>query len=169
MHICVELAAEHGFKIANPDLQDAIAAQRQRLRLPNGPDTRAPGVGSRPESLALASIYRRHIEEILHEQPRARPVDASRLDADVAIRMAVTGHSREQIAKAILEGARTDRPREDRDWQVYARRAVQHAFGPPGEQVRRHLEPLRDKLLRIEGREDERHLRRRVRSPSRGF
>ena len=169
MRICVELAAEHGFKIANPDLQEAIAAQRQRLRLPDGPEPRAPGVGSRPESLTLASIYRRHVEEIRREQPHARRIDASRLDADVAIRMAVTGHSREQIAKAILDGARTDRPNEDRDWQAYARRAVQHAFSPPGEQARLHLEPLRDKLLRIEGREDERHLLRRLGGPSRGL
>jgi hypothetical protein len=168
MRICVELAAEHGFKIANPDLQEAIAAQRQRLRLPNGPDTRALRVGP-PESLALASIYRRHIEEILRDPPRAHRMDASRVDADVAIRMAVTGHSREQIAKAILDGARADRPGEDRHWQAYVRRAVQHAFGPPGEQARRHLESLRDKLLRIEGREDERQLRRRLRGPSRGF
>jgi len=38
MRICVELAAEHGFKIANPDLQGAIAAQRERVRMPNRPD-----------------------------------------------------------------------------------------------------------------------------------
>jgi hypothetical protein len=169
IRICVELAAEHGFEIANPDLREAIAAQRQRLRLPNGPETRAPSGGSRPESLALASIYRRHIQQIRRDQPRARPVDASRLDADVAIRMAVTGYSREQIAKAILDGAPADRPNEDRDWQAYARRAVQHAFSPPGVQARLHLEPLREKLLRIEGREDERHLPRHLRRPSRGF
>jgi len=97
-------------------------------------------------------------------------MDASRLDADVAIRMAVTGHSREQIAKAILEGARTDRPHGDRDWKAYVRRAVQHAFGPPGEDARRHLEPLRNNLLRIEGREHERRdLLRRLRGPAVGF
>jgi len=38
IRICVELAAEHGFKIANPDLQGAIAAQRERVRMPNRPD-----------------------------------------------------------------------------------------------------------------------------------
>jgi Large polyvalent protein-associated domain 7/RepB DNA-primase C-terminal helical domain len=168
MRICVELAAEHGFTIANPDLQEAIAAQRQRIRLPNGPDTRAPDVGPRPESLALASIYRRHIDEIVRDQPGARRTDASRLVAEVAIRLAVTGHSRGQIGAAILEGARTDRPDEDRDWQAYIQRAVQHAFGPSGEQARRHLEPLRDKLVRIEGG-DERHLLRRLRGPFRGF
>ena len=77
-------------------------------------------MGSRPESLTLASIYERHVTEIRREQPDARRIDASRLDAEVAVRMAVTGHSREQIAKAILDGARANRPHEDRDWQAYA-------------------------------------------------
>ena len=40
---CVELAAEHGFTIANPDLQQAIATERERLR-PRKPD---PWSGSR--------------------------------------------------------------------------------------------------------------------------
>jgi hypothetical protein len=127
MRICVELAAEHGFRIANPDLQEPIAAHRQRHRRQNAPDAHAPGVGSRPESLTLVSIYKRHVEELRHEQPRPRRIDASRLDADVAVQMVVTGHPPEHIAKAILDGARADRPNEDRDWQAYARRAVQQA------------------------------------------
>jgi hypothetical protein len=94
---------------------------------------------------------------------RSRPSDA-----DVAVRMVVTGHSRERISKAILDGARADRPNEDRDWQAYVRRVVQHAFRPPGEQARLRLEPLRAKLLRTEGRQDERELLRRLGSPSRG-
>ena len=32
--MCVELAAEHGFKIANPDLQKAVAAERERIHTP---------------------------------------------------------------------------------------------------------------------------------------
>jgi hypothetical protein len=84
----------------------------------------------------------------------------SRLDAEKAVRMAVTGHSREQVAKAIFDGASASRPREDRDWEAYARRAVQRAFGAPGEQARARLELLRDKLLRLEGRQDERQLLR---------
>lgn len=31
--LCVELAAEHGFKVANPELQHAIAAARERYRV----------------------------------------------------------------------------------------------------------------------------------------
>ena len=58
--------------------------------------------------------------------------------------MAVTGHSREQIAKAILDGARASRPHEDRDWEAYAGRAVQRAFSAPGEQARIRFDLFRD-------------------------
>ena len=81
----------------------------------------------------------------------------------------MTGHSREQIAKAILDGARARRPHEDRDWQAYARRAVQRAFSAPVEQTRLRLQPLRDKLLRLEGRQDERQLLRGLGGPARGL
>ncbi len=169
MRTCVELAAAHGFKIANPELQEAIAAERQRHR-PRGrhrPHTR--GVDSRPESLTLGSIYERHVTDIRREQPDAGRIDASRLDAEVDVRMAVTGHSREQIAKAILDGARASRPHEDRDWQAYAGRAVQRAFSAPGEHARLRLELLRDKFLRLEGRQDERPFLQRLGGPSRGL
>jgi hypothetical protein len=169
MRTCVALAAEHGFKIANPGLQEAIAAERQRHRPQDRPRAHTPGVGSRPQSLTLASIYERHVTEIRREQLDARRIDASRLDGEVALRMAVTGHSREQIAKAVIDGARASRPHEDRDWQAYAGRAVQRAFSAPGEQARLGLEPLRDKLLRLEGRQDERHLLQRLGGPFRSL
>jgi hypothetical protein len=169
MRICVELAAEHGFKIANPELQEAIASERQRHRPQARPRTQTHDVGSRPESLTLASIYERHVTETRREQPGARGIDASRLDAEVAVRMAVTGHTREHIAKAILDGARASRPHEDRDWQAYARRAVHRAFSAPGEQARLRLELRREALLRVEGRQDERQLLRGLRGPTRGL
>src|SRR3954464_8622172 len=124
----------------------------------HGAEAPMPGAGSRAESLTLASIYERHLIELRREQPDSLRIDASRLDAEVAVRMAVTGHSREQIAKAIFDGARGSRSHEDRDWQAYARRAVQRAFGAPGEQARLRAEPLRSNLLQLEGRQDERQL-----------
>lgn len=81
----------------------------------------------------------------------------------------MTGYSREQVTKAILDGARASRPHEDRDWQAYAGRAVQRAFSAPGEQARLRLELVRDKLLRLEGRQDERQLLRGPGGPSRGL
>ena len=66
-----------------------------------------------------AAIYRRHRDAIVREQPGQR-IDPSRVDARVAVRMAVTGHSYDQIADAIKAGASGDRPGEKRDWEQYA-------------------------------------------------
>src|SRR6185312_10802840 len=59
--ICVEVAAEHGFKITNPELQQAIAAERGRLRTMREPD--APT--RHPESMTPAAIYSRHLADVV--------------------------------------------------------------------------------------------------------
>jgi hypothetical protein len=52
--MCVELAAEHGFEIANPEWQQSLAAERERIRTrgperpterrqPDGPEPPPPG------------------------------------------------------------------------------------------------------------------------------
>jgi hypothetical protein len=159
---CVELAAEHGFKITNPGLQQAIAAERERLRLmrrPDPPDRRAGALPQTP-----AAIYRRHLSEIIREQPQRR-VDPSRLDGEVAVRMAVTGHSREAISKAIREGAHSDRPNEKRHWGAYAERAVSHAFSPPGQEMQARLRDQEQKFIRLESRDGEIDPLRRLGGP----
>jgi hypothetical protein len=167
--ICVELAAEHGFKISNPDLQPAIAVERERIRQersqgrPEGPAIRTP------DDMTQAGIYRRHREEIVREQPHRQRQDSSRIDAAVAVRMSVTGHSREQIAAAIKDGARADRPNEKRDWDAYARRAADYALSPLGQQLAERLRPQEQRLLRLEGREDELDLLRGLGGPMRGL
>ena len=158
---CVMLAAEHGFKIVNPDLQQAIAAERERLRPTRRPDLPAR---AQPTSMTPAAIYRRHLAEIIREQPERR-ADPSRLDAEVAVRMAVTGHSREAISKAIREAARADRPNEKRDWDAYAQRAASYAFSPPGQEMRARLREQEQKFIRLEGRDGELELLRRLGGP----
>jgi Relaxase/Mobilisation nuclease domain/Large polyvalent protein-associated domain 7 len=163
---CVEFAAEHGFKIINVELQQAIAAERERLRPTRKPDTPGDQARALPESMTPASIYRRHLAEIIREQPQRR-ADPSRLDAEVAVRMSITGHSREQIAEAIKEAARADRPNEKRDWETYAQRAASFVFSPPGEEMRAQLKSQEQKFIRLEGREGEIELLRRLGGPLR--
>jgi Relaxase/Mobilisation nuclease domain/Large polyvalent protein-associated domain 7 len=158
---CVSLAAEHGFKIVNPDLQQAIAAERGRLRPTRRPD---PAARAQPTSMTPAAIYRRHLAEIIRERPERR-ADPSRLDAEVAVRMAVTGHSREAIAKAIREAASADRPKEKRHWDAYAQRAASYAFSPPGQEMRDRLREQEQKFIRLEGRDGELELLRRLGGP----
>jgi hypothetical protein len=160
--ICVELAAEHGFKITNPELQHAIPAERERLRTMREPD--APT--RRPDSMTPAAIYGRHLAAVVREQS-GRQADASRLDAEIAARLAVTGHSRAQIVNVIRDGARAHRPDEARNWDTYARRAAEFAFSPPGREMRERLAGREQKLLRLEGREDEHALLRRLGGPMR--
>jgi len=162
--MCVELAAEHGFKITNPDLQQAIAAERERLQPTRRPGPTGRQARSQPESMTPAAIYRRHLAEIAREQPQRR-ADPSRLDAEVAVRMAVTGHSNGAIAEAIKQAARTDRPNEKRDWDAYAKRAASYAFSPPGQEMQARLRHQEQKLIRLEGRDGEIELLRRLGGP----
>jgi hypothetical protein len=166
--LCVQLAAEHGFKIANPDLQPAIEAERERLRQERTSDLPPPPLAA-PRDLTPTAIYRRHREEVVRQQPHRRGDDASRIDAEIAVRLSVTGHSREQIVKAIGGGARTGRPNEKRDWEQYARRAANYAFSPPGRQIAERLRPEQQRLIRLEGREDELRLLRGLGGPARSM
>lgn len=164
--MCVGLAAEHGFKITNPELQDAIAAERGRRMSPPTKERPAPSHTRSRESMTPAAIYQRHVDTIVREQ-LGRRADPSRLDAEVAARMAVTGHSREQITNAIKAGASADRPGEKRDWNLYAQRATDFAFSPPGRAMQDQLAGERQKLLRLEGRQDELDILRGLGGPLR--
>ena len=113
-----------------------------------------------------AAIHRRHRDAILREQP-VHPIDPSRVDAGVAVRVAATGHSREQIAEAIKMGASSDRPGEKRDWEQYAQRTANHAFTPLGMEMRDRLADQRYGLIRLEGRQDELDILRRLGGPMR--
>ena len=111
-----------------------------------------------------AAICRRHLAEIIREHPERR-ADPSRLDAEVAVRLAVTGHSRDAIAGAIKAAARADRPNEKRNWDAYAQRASSYAFSPHGREMQAHLRRQEQKLIRLEGRDGEIELLRRLGGP----
>ena len=164
---CVELAAEHGFKIANPEIQQAIEAERARRQPARGLDVPAeqPATSS-DEPTSLAGIYRRHLVQIGREQPE-RSKDPSRLDSEIALRMSITGHSHEQIVEAIKLGARAGRPHEKRDWDLYAERAASWASSPAAEHMRDQLKGQERRLIRLEGREGEMELLRRLGGPMR--
>jgi hypothetical protein len=143
--LCIDLAVEHGFKIANPDLRQAIANGRERVRTQRSPVPR-------PRVTSIAEAYRVHLAEVVRESA-APKTDPSRFDSEVAVRLRLTGHHREAIFVAIQEGAAASRAGERRDWDAYARRAVDFAFGVPGSQLAHELRFRREPFLRIEGRD----------------
>jgi len=152
--MCVELAAEHGFNIANPELQQAIAAERERIRLTRG--EREPDRGRRSaeirEPRTPAEAYRRHLTDITRERP-GRHIHPSRVDAEIAVRLRLTGHHRDEIVRAIKDTAPVDRPDEKRDWDAYAKRTADFAFGVPGDRLAEHLRLQHERFRRIEGRD----------------
>ena len=147
--LCVELAVEHGFKIANPELQDAIVNERERQRAEH-----EPRPIRRPVAASIVEAYRLHLADIVR-RATAGGTDPSRLDAEVAVRLRLTGHARDAIAHVIKDVAPTLRPGEHRDWDSYARRAADFAFGLPGSRLVHQLDRRREHLLSVEGRSPE--------------
>lgn len=152
---------EHGFKIANPELQHGIVNERERLRAEHGPRSI-----HRPVAASIVEAYRLHLADIARKAT-ADGTDPSRLDAEVAARLRFTGHDRDAIARVIKDSAPALRPDERRDWNTYARRAVDFAFGLPGSRLLQQIERQREHLLSIEGRplEDRVPFGRRDRAP----
>jgi Relaxase/Mobilisation nuclease domain/Large polyvalent protein-associated domain 7 len=158
--MCVELAAEHGFNLANPELQRAIAAERERIRMTGAerPHDREHRSVEIREARTPAEVYRRHFADVSRERP-GRHVHPSRVDAEIAVRMRLTGHHRDEIVRAIKEAAPAERPGEKRDWDAYAKRTAVFAFGVPGDRLAEQLRPQHERFRELEGRgRDEREL-----------
>jgi hypothetical protein len=158
--MCVELAAEHGFNITNPELQQSLAAERERIRTPRRerPTDRDRRAAEIPEPRTPAEVYRRHLADVTRERP-GQHVHPSRVDTEIAVRMRLTGHHRGEIVRAIMEAALADRPGEKRDWDAYSRRTADVAFGLPGDRLAEQLRPQHERFRELEGRgRDEREL-----------
>jgi hypothetical protein len=169
LRTCIELAAERGFKLVNPELQEAIAAECERQQRAKDVDREPRNDDGRRESSGLAGIYRRHFDDIIREQPHRSLQDPSRIDVEVAVRMSVTGHSHGDIVRAISDGARAARPNEIRDWTIYAQRAADYVSSAPGRPLRDQLMTHEQRFLRLESRDGERELLRRRGGPLRSL
>jgi acyl transferase domain-containing protein len=105
-----------------------------------------------PTGSAL-DAYQRHSQDVLQRQ-QGDKVDLSRVDAMVAVRMRVTGHSQADIEAALRQSAPTLREKsEGRDWDDYAKRTARFAFGAAGDRQAAGLGKYRQQWERLEGRE----------------
>jgi hypothetical protein len=160
----IQLAVRHGIQISNPELEAEIAAERvrQRAEIPmaslkdgrvNAPvKTTAPRLDG---LVSTESAFAMHARD-LQKRHRDTPVDSSRLDAMVAVRMRVTGHSQPDIEAAVLEFANQRAKAEHRDWVDYAKRTSAYAFGVAGSKEVFKLEKYRDRLMAVEaGKSDD--------------
>lgn len=150
--ICVELAAEYGFKIANPELEQAISAERERIRMTKGEgalDRERPPAEFR-EDRAPAEVYRRHLADVTRSRLNRR-VHPSRVDAEIAVRMRLAGYDRGDVVRAIKDAAPIDRPNEERNWEAYAKRTANYAFAVPGDRLVEQIRPPYDRSRGLAG------------------
>ncbi len=139
--LCAEVAVKHGIRIINPELQQ-VAPPVER--------TPVPRIGIDAGVAPSESAYLRHKTDI---QRRLHLVNPSRMDWMIAVRMRVTGHDQRSIATALREHAPEGRADENRDWNNYAERTAQAAFGPRGDREAKGNLPRARSWMQVEGKE----------------
>lgn len=104
----------------------------------------------RPATSATQAYYA-HYDNI--RQHFGADMDFSRMDAMIALRMRSNGHSQEAIRQAIFECAPTVREgsAKRRDWQDYATRTANYAYGTEGDLDLEKYKGLQEKWREIEG------------------
>ena len=101
--------------------------------------------------VSVIEIYRRHFHDIRGQSHRS--LDPSRIDAMIAVRMRVTGHSCDEITLALTHGPpRLQDRSEERDWPRYAARVVRYAFGSAGNREVARLVASRELWRKLESR-----------------
>jgi hypothetical protein len=143
-HLCAQLAAQHGFKIRNPELGQPIVSGL-------GDQKPTPAIPTTGPSLNTA--YRMHKADILN---RIEVRNGSQLDWMIAVRMRVTGHYQQAIAQALKENASQGRESENRNWTNYGERTAEAVFGPRGDRESARSEQRAEAWARVEGRDPER-------------
>ena len=99
-----------------------------------------------------AAAYYAHLENI---RRHLTIEDYSRVDAMIALRMRSNGHSRESVEETIRICAPTIRETQTgRNWQRYAERTVNYAFGPAGDRDLERNARYRELWGKVEGKEE---------------
>lgn len=153
---CVSLAAEHGFKISNPELQERIEEEQQQIR-----QDRARLQKSEPSQLhhhsptimrSAIEAYQLFYQDIVQRQ-KGGEIDLFKVDAMIAVRLRVTGHTKIEIEQTLRQCAPSMRPQgESQDWADYVNRTVRYAFGIEGDRQMASLSKDRALWEQLEGR-----------------
>ena len=139
------------------ELEAELIQNDQRRELENtqsGMD-RHSAIGGTKQDAAAARVYFAHRADILDRQRDL--VDPSRIDFMIAQRMRVTGHSRNAIRVAILNGASKSRPADAPavNWDAYATRTTNAVFAPTLDKKLPDLAAYEERWRRLEGRRPE--------------
>jgi hypothetical protein len=138
--LCAQLAAQHGFKISNPELRREIVRGHSESQpvpvIPAG-------------MLSPSRSYQLHKADILNRIEVRNP---SQLDWMIAVRMRVTGHDQHAVTQALKESASQGRETENRNWTNYAERTAEAVFGPRGDRECAKSAQRAEAWARVEGR-----------------
>jgi hypothetical protein len=138
--LCAQLAAQHGFKISNPELRrEIVRGHSESQPVPVIP----AGMPSPSRS------YQLHKADILNRIEVRNP---SQLDWMIAVRMRVTGHDQHAVTQALKESASQGRETENRNWTNYAERTAEAVFGPRGDRECAKSAQRAEAWARVEGR-----------------
>ncbi|WP_165067950.1 TraI/MobA(P) family conjugative relaxase [Desulfovibrio sp. ZJ200] len=132
------------FALARAIDREYVEADRERRARPRFIPSARPGDPARAYYAHLENI-RRHLTI----------EDYSRVDAMIALRMRANGHSRESVEETIRACAPTIRDAQTgRNWQRYAERTADYAFGPAGDGDLMRNERYLELWRRVEGIEE---------------
>lgn len=136
---CLELAKEIQLKYEN--LANERVERQKQLQTAR----RAADIPGSPTAAYIA-----HLDNI---RQHLQIEDRSRVDAMIAIRMRATGHSQDAVESAIRQCAPDLRENESRNWDRYAERTAEYAFGLKGDETLQRNERYAEFWKRLEGRE----------------
>jgi len=137
-HLCASLAAQHGIRISNPELNLQLQ-HRSGITNLSQDTVRTPD-----------EDYQLHKADILN---RVAVKNACQLDWMIAIRMRVTGHDQRAIAQVLESQAPLGRTAEIRNWKNYAERTASAVFGSRGDAETARNQSRAATWIRIVGRE----------------
>jgi hypothetical protein len=123
------------------------AAERGRSRT----ETARAGRVASPLECAVAAYGEHHQDIVAHRS--AGPVNYSRIDMEIAVRMRATGHGENAITDAMELRAPMVRPaseRQSHEWHEYARRTVAFAFSTAGDREVERSRPDHDRWRQVE-------------------
>lgn len=98
---------------------------------------------------ATSRAFLAHRQDVLRRaQGRLAP---SVVDARVVLRLLMTGHDEQSVRAALIASIRPERRMQDsRDWERYADRTLQYAFGVAGQLALRRVAHMRNMWMRME-------------------
>ncbi|XAI95171.1 hypothetical protein [Dolichospermum phage Dfl-JY14] len=163
------IAAQHGIRLKNPELQELWEAEREQSRQGARIEYPAPVLGAvpkkrediqkmadvQPRDTAAEAAYRLHVTAVFWERrAKGLALNWSAIDREAALRMRVTGHSQDDIRVALESLAPRLHPEHRDNWREYAERGAGAAFTPGADRELEAMQHMRGQLYQLESRED---------------